>query len=135
MILSSLLFAAPVLAAQLDTYSYNPIGKRDPFSNFIQTDKLPEVSADAPLQRYEVGDLMVTGVVWGENPKAMLLAPDNSVHVVQIDTYVGRNWGRVSEITTDSVVVREEWMINGSELVTREHNLTTKPSGSLDLGR
>jgi len=135
MILSSLLFAAPVLAMQLDTYNYNPIGKRDPFASFIQTDSPPEVSADAPLQRFEVAELTVTGIVWGDNPKAMVLAPDNSVHVVQMGTYVGRYWGRVTEITTDSIVVREEWMRLDNELVTREHSLTIKQGGALNLGR
>ena len=140
MILSSLLLAAPLMASQDvavdDDYAYNPIGKRDPFNSFIVTDDPPVGDADSPLQLYDVEQLMVTGIVWGErSPKAMLLAPDDTVHVVEPGTYVGRHWGRVSSITATRLVVTEEWMRYDAELIHREHVLELKQPGGLQLGR
>jgi len=136
MILSSLLLCAPLMASQDTDYSYNPIGKRDPFNSFIHADELPVGEEATPLQLYEVEQLAVTGIVWGERtPKAMLLAPDDTVHVVQTGTYVGRNWGRVTEIAQSHLVVTEEWMRDEGNLITREHMLELKQPEGLNLGR
>jgi len=134
MILSSLLLAAPLLAS--NDFAYNPIGKRDPFASFIRTDTPPVADTDSPLQRYAIDQLSVTGIVWGERaPKAMLLAPDDTAHVVETGTYVGKNWGRVTAITQLQVVITEEWLRDEGHLITREHALDLKQPEGLQLGR
>lgn len=48
------------------------------------------------------GTLNQKGVNWG-----IVIAPDGSVHRVQVDNYLGRNHGRISRITEDSIEVLE----------------------------
>jgi Tfp pilus assembly protein PilP len=47
--------------------AYEPEGKRDPFVSFVKSDaqKVKEdQSAVPPLQRYELGELKMVGVIW-----------------------------------------------------------------------
>ena len=48
------------------------------------------------------GTLVLKGVSWG-----IVIAPDGSVHRVQVDNYLGRNFGRISRVTEDSIEVME----------------------------
>lgn len=108
-------------AAQSDGYYYNPAGKRDPFQSFMaQQRRAGEVlGADAPpLQRYDVDKFNLRGVIWDTgSPRALLVDPDGTGHVVRIGSYVGRNWGKVTSITQDGLVVTEEYQTLDGELV------------------
>lgn len=48
------------------------------------------------------GTLVQGGVNWG-----IVIAPDGSVHRVQVGNYLGRNYGRISRVTEDSIEVME----------------------------
>jgi type IV pilus assembly protein PilP len=48
------------------------------------------------------GTVVQNGVSWG-----IVIAPDKSVHRVQVDNYLGRNFGRISRVTEDSIEVME----------------------------
>jgi len=48
------------------------------------------------------GTLVQNGESWG-----IVIAPDGSVHRVQVDNYLGRNFGRISRVTEDSIEVME----------------------------
>lgn len=106
----------------VDPYFYNPAGKRDPFQGFAgrKTGRaVQEMAADAPpLQRWEVDKYVLRGVIWNaQSPRAMLVDPDGIGHVVRVGTYVGRNWGKVTSISQDGVVVTEEYQTLDGELV------------------
>ena len=103
--------------------SYNPIGKRDPFRSFI---KPPSITGppDVALQRYDSSAYVLTGVVWGESPKALVRDPEGNGHVVGPGTYIGRNWGKVTAIHQDRLVVTEEYQTIDGELVVLIEELT-----------
>ena len=105
----------------VDTYYYNPAGKRDPFQSFMAQQKKSgeTLGADAPpLQRYDVDKFVLKGVIWDTStPRALLIDPDRIGHVVHIGSYVGRNWGKVTSITQDGLVVTEEYQTIDGELV------------------
>lgn len=105
----------------VDVYAYNPAGKRDPFQSFIgaRTTELPGENKDAPpLQRWDVERYVLRGVIFGtDSPRALLIDPEGIGHVVKLGTYVGRNWGKVTSIADQVVVVTEEYKSIDDELV------------------
>ena len=108
------------IAAQAD-YVYNPIGKRDPFRAFLAgggrgggDDDTPRT----PLQRFEIDEYRLVGIIWGiDRPRALVEDPDSVGHVMEIGTYIGKNWGKVTQITSSEVVVTEEYQTMDGELV------------------
>jgi type IV pilus assembly protein PilP len=101
-------------------YFYNPAGKRDPFQGFASRQgSLNALGIEAPpLQRYDVEKFTLTGVISAVDiPRALLVDPEGIGHVVRVGTYVGRNWGKVTSISEDGVVVTEEYQTLDGELV------------------
>lgn len=109
------------IAAQ-DSYVYNPIGKRDPFRSFLasgerQADDVPVT----PLQRYEIDQYTLVGVIWGiDRPRALVQDPEGVGHVMEVGTYIGRNWGKVTRISSAEVVVTEEYQNLRGDLVVND---------------
>jgi type IV pilus assembly protein PilP len=113
----------PTLAtvAPTEEYYYNPAGKRDPFQGFLQLQGPGDQESHAdwpPLQRWDVDKYVLKGLIWDtESPRALLVDPDGLGHSVRLGTYVGRNWGKVSAITQDGIVVTEEYQNIEGDLV------------------
>lgn len=128
---------AAALEAALDTYFYNPAGKRDPFQSFIATNQNPnkmDIPPDAPpLQKWDAEKFVLRGVIWGtDRARALLVDPEGIGHVVQLGDYVGRNWGKVTSITQQGVVITEEYTSPDQELIVNPVSLqfpvaTNKP--------
>ena len=107
------------IAAQQD-YVYNPIGKRDPFRSFLSLggSRLEDETPRTPRQRLEIDDYRLVGIIWGiDRPRALVEDPDSVGHVMEIGTYIGKNWGKVTQITSSEVVVTEEYQTIDGELV------------------
>ncbi len=99
-------------------YVYNPIGKRDPFRTFIATAEEEEIRSPTPLQRYELEQYELTGIVWGvDRPRALVEDPEGMGHVIELGTYVGKKWGKVTQITSNQLVVTEEYLTPDGALV------------------
>lgn len=108
-----------------NVYSYNPIGKRDPFRSFISGPREDDIRSPTPLQRWDIDQFLLVGIVWGvDQPKAMVEDPENQSHVLEIGTYIGRNWGKVTQVTAGSVVITEEYQTIEGELVTEQVTLS-----------
>ena len=105
--------------ASKEQWFYNPAGKRDPFASFMARQSASQISADAPpLQRWDTDKFGLTGVIWSVDvPRALLIDPEGIGHVVRLGTYVGRNWGKVTAISEDGIVVTEEYRTIDGELV------------------
>lgn len=117
-------------------FVYNPIGKRDPFQSFI-SDGDPSGGVDGPprtgTQKYELDQYKLVGIIWGvERPRALMEDPDKVGHVAEIGTYVGRNWGKITMITSGEVVVTEEYQTIDGELVV--NNISMRLPGTEDVG-
>jgi type IV pilus assembly protein PilP len=115
--------AAPVVAAtQLapseadpaagdELYTYNTIGKRDPFRDVrselcIDTTEPPKY----PLELFELDQLKVVAVVVGTAaPRAMIEDPAGVGHIVRIGELIGRHRGQIRFIRREGVIVREEF--------------------------
>lgn len=102
---------APVDQAPLE-YSYNPVGKRDPFRSLsldqlsLNEGKESEVVCAEPLCQFSLDDLTVVAVVSGDaNPLAMLEDKNKVGHVVRRNSKVGRQGGKVTQVLRDCIVV------------------------------
>lgn len=102
-----------------EEYTYNPIGKRDPFRSFLSLGtRGPEPIPRTPLQKYEIDQYQLVGIVWGiERPRALVEDPEGVGHVMEIGTYIGKNWGKVTQISPTEVMVTEEYQTIDGELV------------------
>lgn len=121
------------VAAQ-EGYVYNPIGKRDPFRSFLGAGAdgggEPDDSPRTPLQRYELDEYRLVGIIWGvDRPRALVEDPDRVGHVMEIGTYIGKNWGKVTQITSTEVVVTEEYQTIDGELVVNPIRMTMPVTG------
>ena len=96
-------------------YSYNPVGRRDPFRSPIQdmvrenTQTGPQVtSCTEPLCQWDIDQLKLVAVVTGDaNPMAMVEDPMGRGHIVRRNTRMGRQGGKVTQILRDEVIVTE----------------------------
>jgi len=77
---------------------------RDPFLAFTVS-----VIERTPLQRYEVDRITVQGIIENtSSPRALVILPDGSTHVVRVGDTLGKNFGRALSIRAGTVTVREE---------------------------
>jgi type IV pilus assembly protein PilP len=93
-------------------YTYIPSLKRDPFrpDGSGPVPACCEVQCDAPLCRYSLDELKLTGVVSGmARPVAMLESPTGKGYPVYAGTRVGKRGGVVKKVLRDSIVVAELW--------------------------
>ena len=92
-------------------YAYSPIGKRDPFRSFFEEFQNEANNTDlTELQRFEVDQLNLVAIVTGRaTPYAMVQDPGSKGHTLTRGTLIGKNWGRVAQITVDCVVIKEEY--------------------------
>ncbi len=97
----------------------------NPFRSFLAAEVLGPPAQG--LQAHGTESYVLRGVVWGEQPHAMLTDPGGRSYVVELGTYVGRSWGKVTAIHSDRVVVTEEYQTIDGELVVLRVELVLAP--------
>ncbi len=102
----------PAAALQVDPtpYAYRAEGKRDPFRPFaLQSEKSAESAEPlSPLQRYEIGQLKLVGIVYNVlPPRAMVEDSAGLGFILTPGTPIGPNGGIVTAIEPRQVVVVE----------------------------
>jgi type IV pilus assembly protein PilP len=93
-------------------YVYTPIGKRDPFQNVFAVKEVTAVKVPGrkptPLQRWSLDQLKLSFVMTGtSSPMAMVDDPEGRGWPVRVGDFVGQNWGKVTSIQRDLIVVTE----------------------------
>jgi type IV pilus assembly protein PilP len=103
-------------------YSYNRQGRRDPFSPIIiKAEQKARGGERAPLERYDLNEFKLTGVVWGGfGYNAMLEGPDGKGYFVRVGTVIGLNKGVVKKITQQTMVVEEKYKTFSGEVERKE---------------
>ena len=113
-----------------DGYSYDPTGKRDPFTPWsepkpidlkkIEVEVAVPQGPPEPLEVFDLTQLKVIGIIWNVNePKAMVKDPLGRLHLVRKDTKMGRNRGFVGKIREGEVIVVEPTQsADGTQTVT-----------------
>jgi len=92
-------------------YAYSPKGRRDPFMPLIVREEKKAQKADRPpLERYNITEFKLTGIVWGGfGYNAMLEGPDKKGYFVRVGTIIGPNRGVIKKITKDLLVIEEKF--------------------------
>jgi type IV pilus assembly protein PilP len=109
----------PPAPISIDNYSYNPMGKPDPFRPFIVVVTAKDIDvkkqilkkAEAsmfPLQRAETEKYRVVGIA-GDKDHRVAIAEDaaKKFYPLLIGTHIGLYNGKVIEIMADRVIVEE----------------------------
>jgi len=101
---------------------YNPVGKRDPFVSFVpELKKAQSISLENPLQRYELSQLRLIGIVSNiPVPRAMFEDPSGKGWIVKVGANIGKHFGKVKSILPDTVVVVEEYHDRFGKLTINE---------------
>jgi type IV pilus assembly protein PilP len=111
-------------------YVYNPVGKRDPFRSFLVAGERTTSEQRVPTQKYELDQYALVGIIWGvDRPRALVEDPEGVGHVMELGTYIGKNWGKVTQISADKVVVTEEYTTLDGELSINNIALTLPNTG------
>ena len=103
-------------------FSYNSGGRRDPFAPIMEKeDKQAKASERPPLERYNLFDFKLSGVVWGGfGYNAMLEGPDGKGYFVRTGTIIGPNKGVIKKITQTKMVVEEKFKNFSGEIERKE---------------
>jgi len=123
------------------TYVYDPKGKPDPFKPLIVErpevplpKKVPEkiieeVSKTAtPLEKMELSQLKLVAVIWSvQEPRAMVEDGTGKGYILASGTPLGKNKGRVTQITSAGVVVSEQYETSSGKFCTRTVTLKLYP--------
>jgi type IV pilus assembly protein PilP len=113
---------------------YSAEGKRDPFLPYLKEE--PRSVAVAiiedvpPLQRYEVAEFKLVGVIWGRRGyKALVEDREGKGYTVSVGTKLGRGNGTVARISDRELVVKEEISDYRGKKLAREISLKLQSAG------
>lgn len=111
-------------------YTYNPVGRRDPFAPVLPDGRstTEQNAALPPLQRVTLTELTLIGIVWGGfGYNAMVQTPDGKGYTIHRGTPIGPNNGVVSAITESTVTIEERFTDLYGKKQVREHVLFLRP--------
>ncbi len=95
----------------IEAIIYDPEGRRDPFLSIIVLTKQKVQKKKKtlnPLENYDVTDFRLLGVVYaGKEYYASVALPDGKAYTIKKGTTLGLYGGKVIDITSDSVIIRE----------------------------
>jgi type IV pilus assembly protein PilP len=103
-------------------YTYNPQGRRDPFSPIIvKEDKKANLADRPPLEQYNIYEFKFAGVIWGGfGWNVMLEGPDGKGYLVRVGAIIGPNKGVVKKITQSTMVIEEKFKTYSGEIDRKE---------------
>lgn len=103
-------------------FTYSAAGRRDPFAPIMEKeDKAAKTSERPPLERYNLFDFKLSGVVWGGfGYNAMLEGPDGKGYFVRVGTIIGPNKGVIKKITQTKMIVEEKFKNFSGETERKE---------------
>lgn len=101
----------PTFASSGSGFTYDALGKRDPFRSFVLENAKNQRQDRGPLEQFELAQIALVAVVWDTNkPRALVQDPSGRAFIVSEGTAVGKNDGRIIRIGDNSVVVKETYV-------------------------
>lgn len=99
---------------------YNPVGKIDPFENPLRK-QIPQPAEEkvepnkpkrirqTPLERIDLSQLTLVGVIkFPSGYKAIVEEETGKGYMIEIGTYIGTDYGQVTEINNDRILIQEK---------------------------
>ena len=113
-------------------YTYNPVGKRDPFKPFIalESKKTAPTAPLTPLQRYDVSELKLVGIMKGPTGyRALVEDAGGKGFIITKGTPIGRGNGHVKEIHDNRVIIKQTHKDIFGQVRHREITMPLRKSG------
>ena len=94
-------------------YSYDPVGKKDPFKPFLQMASTRGSSRNVPLtplEKYEISQLKLVAII--SSPEGNIALIEDSAgkgYFLKKGIGIGKNEGKVTRILKDKVVIEETY--------------------------
>lgn len=105
------------LQGLMDPFDYDPRGRKDPFAQPVLDRPVAQGASHGPLlplQRYEVANLKLIGIIWDvKRPRAMISDPNGKVHIVGPNTKIGVRNGYIAVIREGEIVIVDTMEENG----------------------
>ena len=116
---------ADVVEHSEQDFRYDPTGKPDPFRSFLkQIQLVKDTEALSPLERFDLSQLTVTGIIWAtKEARALVEDPTGKGYIVAEGAGIGKNKGRVVRIDDNRVVVKETYVDFHNKATTKEVDL------------
>jgi len=123
----------------VEKYTYDPKGKPDPFKPLIaeKTEGAPAkqkpsveaaLEASAPLERMDLGQLKLVAVIWNiSDPRGMVEDDTGRGYILSIGTPIGKNRGKVTQISSSGVLVTEKFEDSTGKFKSRQVTLKLYP--------
>jgi type IV pilus assembly protein PilP len=128
--------------ASNDPPLYNPEGKIDPFMPLFKKESPEEKKAAdkpkkkrriprTPLEKLDLSQLKLVGIIMAtDNQKALVEESSGKGYIVTKGTYIGRNGGRVTNIQSDRIIIKEEVVdVLGKSKIKKTELKLQKPFG------
>jgi len=93
-------------------FTYNPVGKPDPFKPFIQLtpEKMRKTAFLTPLQKYDISQLKLVAIITlPEGSVALVEDQQGKGYFLKRGTAIGRRDGKVKAIHKDRVIIEEAY--------------------------
>lgn len=111
------------------SYSYNPVGKPDPFRPFVEEesaakkkDTKKDLRSIFPLQRFDIDKFRVVGIAGDKNRRVAVVEDAvKKYYPLFIGTHIGTNRGKVVEILPDRVIVEEYETKKAKRIILKLH--------------
>jgi type IV pilus assembly protein PilP len=127
--------------AAVEKYTYDPKGKPDPFKPLIvekaeaaapaagpTQSREAVMEAATPLEGMDLAQLKLVAVIWKiSDPKGMVEDATGKGYILSIGTPIGKNRGKVTQITSAGVVVTERYETSSGKFKSREVTLKLYP--------
>ena len=123
--------ASPQLESRPESaFSYSAEGRRDPFRSMLyEIQEVENRRTRAPLEQFELGQIVLMGVVWeAEEPRALVTDPEGRSFVIRSGSRIGKNEGRVTHIDDNLVRVKETYMNYAGEQTRKDVELRIRRS-------
>jgi type IV pilus assembly protein PilP len=115
---------SPDEVIKAEEFHYVSAEKRDPFRPFIILAKAAGEPPLPPLQRYDLAQLRLVGIVLGgERSRAMVEDASGKGYVVSRGTRIGRRNGVVVRIEKDRLIVEEQYKDSAGNLKSKEASM------------
>jgi Tfp pilus assembly protein PilP len=105
-------------------FHYDASSLRDPFRSFEWEQlalELSDAATEGPLEKFDVGQLSLVGVVWNATKaRALIQDPSGMSYIVAEGTKIGKSNGRVTQIDDNLVVVQETYVDSSGETTTKD---------------
>lgn len=114
-----------------EAYNYEPKG-RDPFLSLVDVakEKPQRKKGATPFENFDISEIKLNAIVWDSTQfYALMTLPDNKSYTVRQGTILGLYGGKVSEITKNSVLIREQLKDYKGQYKTKETILRLRKEG------